>query len=301
MIRHGGEPTEFGTVNVKRGQQSASGLLEELHHRCPLLFLFPSPLHASLRPIMNKFTIFSALLYSVSALTIPLALRDVAVPPVTEPTESTVWVVGTTQTVKWDISDLPPRENISNPLGKVVLGFLTDDSYNLSIDSPLAEGFDILDGKVDITVPQVESKDNYIVAVIGNSGNISPMFRILPSGSAAALAQTTSIDPNDSQWNSPPLTGSVITGGPSESRTTTTFVDPSSGVPGATSIIETSAPETTATEPTQSTEPTESEESPDASEPADSEPEPTGASRRSAMPFSAAFAPVVGAVVVLLI
>ena len=251
---------------------------------------------------MNKFTIFSALLCTVSALTIPLAPRDVAVPPVTEPTENTVWVVGTTQSVKWDISDLPPRENISNPLGKVVLGFLTDDSYNLSIDSPLAEGFDILDGKVDITVPQVEPKDNYIVAVIGNSGNISPMFKIMPAGSAV-LVQSTSIDPNDSQWNSPPLTGSVITGGESSSRTTTTFVDPSSGVPGGSTIVETSAPEPTATEPTQATDgpSSSSEEGPDASEPVDSEPEPTGASLPLRGRFSACFAPALGAVVLLLI
>jgi hypothetical protein len=65
-----------------------------------------------------------------------------------------------------------------------------------SIAHPLAKGFALSDGKVDVVVPNVESKNSYIVAracpftlpsfaavltgltVLGDSGNISPEFTI---------------------------------------------------------------------------------------------------------------------------
>ena len=75
--------------------------------------------------------------------------------------------------------DLPAQ--ISNPTGQVVLGWLdTTGSYNLQIGtsrplcprrhihttlgSPLASGFPITAGKVDIVVPSYPDRTTYIVA-----------------------------------------------------------------------------------------------------------------------------------------
>jgi hypothetical protein len=45
-------------------------------------------------------------------------------------------------------------------------------------DHPLAEGFDIRDGHRTIRVPDVPPRNNYIVVVMGDSGNRSPEFTI---------------------------------------------------------------------------------------------------------------------------
>ncbi|KAL5482502.1 hypothetical protein ACEPAI_9096 [Sanghuangporus weigelae] len=130
--------------------------------------------------------------------------RDVANPPVISPNASTVWVVGRADTVLWDTSDLP--QQITNLQGTVVLGFLNDSSGNehLLIDSPLASGFDIRSGQIDIVVPDVEPRTDYIIALMGDSGNISDKFTITssagsstpsaPTSTASALDGTTSVE-----------------------------------------------------------------------------------------------------------
>jgi hypothetical protein len=45
-------------------------------------------------------------------------------------------------------------------------------------DHPLAEGFDIRDSQRTIRVPDVPPRNNYIVVVMGDSGNRSPEFTI---------------------------------------------------------------------------------------------------------------------------
>ncbi|KAJ6585187.1 hypothetical protein B0H19DRAFT_1227692 [Mycena capillaripes] len=64
--------------------------------------------------------------------------------------------------------------SISNSLNegasrKIVLGFLTSESENLS-NTSLASGFNLTDGKVDITAPQVIDRPNHIVVLFGDSG-----------------------------------------------------------------------------------------------------------------------------------
>ena len=81
-----------------------------------------------------------------------------------------------------DTSDLPPAANITNLVGKVVLGQFNGDSEQLDLgesrivvlptrgfvlmhcitDNPLAQGFLLTDGHVSITVPQV-ADGNYII------------------------------------------------------------------------------------------------------------------------------------------
>lgn len=64
-----------------------------------------------------------------------------------------------------DTSELPPPQNITNINGKILLGFLEDDdpSEHLDVDSPLAQGFNITSGSVQLTVPNVPAKDDYII------------------------------------------------------------------------------------------------------------------------------------------
>ncbi|KAL5524397.1 hypothetical protein ACEPAF_9537 [Sanghuangporus sanghuang] len=163
--------------------------------------------------------------------------RDVANPPVISPNASTVWVVGEAEMVLWDTSDLP--QQITNLQGTVVLGFLNDSSGNehLMIDSPLASGFDIRSGQIDIVVPDVEPRTDYIIALMGDSGNISDKFTIAnstssstssaPSSTASASDGTSSVESatetEDSPTSTPTAPDGTASSTPAESSATLTM------------------------------------------------------------------------------
>ncbi|KAK7453223.1 hypothetical protein VKT23_011902 [Stygiomarasmius scandens] len=109
---------------------------------------------------------------TVNSMPIGLQMRDVFVPPITSPTVNNTWPVGSIQTVTWDTSDAP--EQITNPIGRILLRHndLSDTNH------PIAEGFDILTGAVNVTVPDVEPGD-YQIVLFGDSGNFSPTFSIV--------------------------------------------------------------------------------------------------------------------------
>jgi hypothetical protein len=243
--------------------------------------------------MLHLLTILSVFFSVVSALAIPLVARDVAVPPVTEPSDKTVWKVGSKQTVKWDTSNLPPKENITNIHGTVLLGFLTDDSENLMSDTPLAKGFSLLDGQVEITVPNVEPRDDYIVALIGNSGNISPKFTIGKAGNIAAASGTSSSSSESISWGIP-ITGTTITGG--SATTTSTIADPSLSVPSGTTTTDATTSASATAPP--STSATPSGESSGASAPSAT---PSGAalSARGGSGMLITFSTVLGALILL--
>ncbi|KAL4252656.1 hypothetical protein ABKN59_005329 [Abortiporus biennis] len=111
--------------------------------------------------------------------TIILEARDVFSPKITKPDAFTVWVINTTVTVTWDTCNAP--DDVTNPQGKILLGHMDngdDEDENLDIDHPLAEGFDIFQGSVDIVVPDVPQGNDYIIVLMGDSGNKSPPFTI---------------------------------------------------------------------------------------------------------------------------
>ncbi|KAJ7133010.1 hypothetical protein C8R46DRAFT_945182 [Mycena filopes] len=109
----------------------------------------------------------------------PPSRRSVYSPPITKPDASTRWARGTDALVTWSTSNMP--EQITNATGRVLLGYLEDGSSNehLDVDHPLAQGFNITDGSVKIHVPDVLPRDNYIVVLMGDSGNKSPTFTIV--------------------------------------------------------------------------------------------------------------------------
>ncbi|CAL1712673.1 unnamed protein product [Somion occarium] len=80
--------------------------------------------------------------------------------------------VGTKQNVTWDTSDAPTQ--ITNPIGRIILS----KGGLLDLDNPLADGFDILLGEFEVTVPDVEPADDYAIVLFGDSGNASPQFTI---------------------------------------------------------------------------------------------------------------------------
>ncbi|KAF8895151.1 hypothetical protein BD779DRAFT_1434293 [Infundibulicybe gibba] len=194
---------------------------------------------------MFAFTILCFSFFVTLVRTLPLDQRDVFNPPITSPNGQTVWVVGQTATVTWDITNIPPDSQLSNPNGMVVLGFDANNSLNLMLANPLAKGFKVRDGKVDITVPSVPPRDDYIVVVFGDSGNASPKFVIQAPGASSgapgpSTSESSTPEPNTSAPGTPasstsqpgakqeptptstlittpiPITGSVITGAPTD-------------------------------------------------------------------------------------
>ncbi|KAI0654189.1 hypothetical protein C8Q70DRAFT_1029184, partial [Cubamyces menziesii] len=74
-----------------------------------------------------------------------------------------------------------PRQ-VTNYEGRLVLGYLEDgDEVNehLDFDHPLAEGFNLTQGQIHVHVPYVDSANDYIVVLFGDSGNRSPRFTIV--------------------------------------------------------------------------------------------------------------------------
>ncbi|KAJ7643989.1 hypothetical protein FB45DRAFT_1020793 [Roridomyces roridus] len=108
----------------------------------------------------------------------PLSPRDVYAPPITSPDSSTRWTRGTQVQVTWSTANAP--KSVSNQKGKILLGHFESGSpgEHLDLDHPLAEGFDIMDGHHTVTVPQVSPGSQYIVVLMGDSGNRSPEFTI---------------------------------------------------------------------------------------------------------------------------
>ncbi|VDC00311.1 unnamed protein product [Peniophora sp. CBMAI 1063] len=112
---------------------------------------------------------------SIIAITAYVALAsaaalDVFVPKITSPTAATVWKSGTVETVTWDTSNAPV--NISNK-GSIVL---SDDGFPMDT---LATGFDLRSGSQAVNVPKNLAGTNYTITLYGDSGNISPKFRIV--------------------------------------------------------------------------------------------------------------------------
>ncbi|MFJ3221146.1 GPI anchored serine-threonine rich family protein [Kitasatospora sp. NPDC086801] len=102
--------------------------------------------------------------------------RDVFVPRILSPRAGTVWRTGERVDVTWDVSD-PPTQ-ITNRTGLIALrvGDVT------LLDRILASDFDILLGRVEVTVPDVPPGDDYRVVLSGDSGNWSEPFTITSDG-----------------------------------------------------------------------------------------------------------------------
>ncbi|KAF8968973.1 hypothetical protein BDZ97DRAFT_1654445 [Flammula alnicola] len=147
---------------------------------------------------MFAFQSFTAVLafFALVIQASPLSRRDVITPNITSPTADSVWPVGSNQTVTWDTSNFPPVSQITNILGKVILGFNANNSLNLDFNNPLAQNFNLTDGSVQVTVPNVQPRNDYLIVLFGDSGDTSPAFSItlITGGSSSASTTATLTD-----------------------------------------------------------------------------------------------------------
>ncbi|KAF9236490.1 hypothetical protein BU15DRAFT_76932 [Melanogaster broomeanus] len=173
---------------------------------------------------------------------VPLASRDVVDPPITDPTASTVWHVGDTQTVIWSTAGLP--SNPTNPNGMLVLGYWYNNSENLMLDSPLATNLNYSVGQADITVPNVPTRSDYIVVLFGDSGNASPEFTIINDASSSAAPTSAVPTPSMPSMPSSPSVPSPTASSPDQSPTGNSPVagSPTAGSPTTTSLATATAP-----------------------------------------------------------
>lgn len=118
---------------------------------------------------------FALILTLVQAKPIDVAKRDVWSPHILYPHQGTVWQVGNRHNVTWDTSNHPV--NITNKIGLILLRFDGETTPLI-----LANGFSVLDGKVEVTVPWVVNSNNYSIILFGDSGNDSENFSIEGSG-----------------------------------------------------------------------------------------------------------------------
>jgi len=128
---------------------------------------------------MNLFAFFLTLFSLLGSFVVqaaPLNKRDVYVPRILDPHAGTVWTSGQQATVTWDTSN-PPKQ-ITNRKGLIILRKGETelpgecDQYNISWKTStnsryalvvLADGFDILDGKVSFIVPKVFADKDYSI------------------------------------------------------------------------------------------------------------------------------------------
>ncbi|KAI0313845.1 hypothetical protein OF83DRAFT_495507 [Amylostereum chailletii] len=147
---------------------------------------------------MKFTTAFSALALAIASTTsfvaaAPIEARDIWDPKVLYPHSGTVWKTGSYHNVTWDTSNPPPQ--VSN--GAAVYLRKGPSTF---IDQPLAQGFDLHTGHVEVQVPTnlTAGTDYRIVCaclisfssehrrthsgsftVFGDSGNWGPEFTIV--------------------------------------------------------------------------------------------------------------------------
>ncbi|KAI0685043.1 hypothetical protein BC835DRAFT_1386245 [Cytidiella melzeri] len=102
--------------------------------------------------VSTLFVFAAAIIVSAAPLSQPT--RDVWDPKVLYPHAGTVWNSGERHNVTWDLSQKPAQ--ITNPSGFVVL-------RSAGIETPvvLAHDFLLTDGRVELTVPEVFSRDDF--------------------------------------------------------------------------------------------------------------------------------------------
>jgi len=124
---------------------------------------------------MKTFTTVVAFIFSLLTALVAAApiARDVWDPLILTPTTGFVWQAGNTYDVTWDTSSAPAQ--VTNPNGIVVLS----KAGVLDFGNPLASGFSLYDGCVEVTIPSgTVTGSDYAIVLFGDSGNASPYFTI---------------------------------------------------------------------------------------------------------------------------
>jgi hypothetical protein len=121
-------------------------------------------------------------IFVLFAFIFTLASAIVINPKINVPNEGTQWRGGQTVTIQWDTNYFDGTSNVPIPdgyKGTIKLGYLEGDDYNEHLFWDLATGFALNAGAQSVTLPtDLETRNGYIVVLMGNSGNASKRFRI---------------------------------------------------------------------------------------------------------------------------
>ncbi|KAH9896689.1 hypothetical protein C8Q73DRAFT_643264 [Cubamyces lactineus] len=164
-------------------------------------------------------------------------------PRVIDPHSQTTWTAGKVETVSWDTTGINVYDDANRPLaGQILLGYLINSTNQyLWADEPLAKGFLLLEKQTQIIVPEVPT-GTYFIALLGDSGNWSQLFKINnpsePTG--AALPSSLVVSTVSSS-----ATSSTTTGGASNSTSSSgvhsTETASTASINNTTSLLSTGA------------------------------------------------------------
>ncbi|KAI9059305.1 hypothetical protein FKP32DRAFT_1606301 [Trametes sanguinea] len=133
-------------------------------------------------------SLVALLLCLTNALALNIAARaQPDSPPITLPTSQNGWNLGTVETVKW----LTDGYNVTGQ-GSIIFGFVqTNGSVDFWIDQPLAEGFPLADGIVNVRCPSnVPVNERYVVALLPDLTNQSPPFMVIDGDNVVTTVET---------------------------------------------------------------------------------------------------------------
>ncbi|KAG1752965.1 hypothetical protein EDB19DRAFT_977993 [Suillus lakei] len=130
---------------------------------------FIMPINTSSRALLTSFFMLLTLLSCAFSAPLSAVTRDVWVPSIICPTSDSIWTVGGTFSVTWDTSKKPSQ--VTNPTGKIYLR-----QGDKTQSSPIASGFALSDGKVEVTIPGDTTPGDYMIVLFGDSGNWSAEF-----------------------------------------------------------------------------------------------------------------------------
>jgi len=119
-------------------------------------------------------TLFTAILLATATIAAPLIVFN---PHIISPQAAVAWPMGSRQTVKWETDNIP--KEMKNYNGTILLGHMENGSENLDVDHPLASQFPITSGSMAVRIPSnIPAGNDYFIVLLGDSGNMSPKFRI---------------------------------------------------------------------------------------------------------------------------
>ncbi|KAL1950416.1 hypothetical protein VTO73DRAFT_5540 [Trametes versicolor] len=129
-------------------------------------------------------------------------------PRITRPTHSETWNPPDLKTVTWDNTGL----NVTGLNGTLLLGYLEKNATRFVWqDQPLAQGFALSDGIVNVLVPDVPNWTSYFLTLLGDMNNTSPLFAIIRDDSLSVVTPPLRLPAQTATTQSATLSASDIT------------------------------------------------------------------------------------------
>ncbi|KAI9484657.1 hypothetical protein BDB00DRAFT_878558 [Zychaea mexicana] len=123
----------------------------------------------------NTVAVFTFLLSLLNAIAYGIVWNA----PIIVPNETTVWQAGQNYTVEWNTTTSWGQPIPENVTGIIKLGYLEDGYADEHLYWDLASGFPLNSGGHNISLPSdLKTMSNYIIVLMGDSGNASPKFTI---------------------------------------------------------------------------------------------------------------------------